>query len=154
MPVLTLRWLLTLDPRVQFATSSYTSLGDPYAKKGNVLPRCGVANSSHSSSPDPSASVQTAQPPHLPHRYEKKQFLTEPSKKGRTKDTLFGRAFPFLADVRRRLDPNPARKCCETIWSERRSSALRATGLVVGRARNTMTRTRTSRRSLVRRGRR
>merc|ERR1712100_310191 len=60
-----------------FATSSYTSLGDPYAKKGNVLPR-----------------------------YKKKQFLTEPSKKGRTKDTLFGRAFPFLADGDKYNDKN------------------------------------------------
>merc|ERR1712100_450956 len=60
-----------------FATYSYTSLGDPYAKKGNVLPR-----------------------------YKKKQFLTEPSKKGRTKDTLFGRAFPFLADGEKYNDKN------------------------------------------------
>jgi len=31
-------------------------------------------------------------------RYKKKQFLTMPAKKGRTKDTMFGKAFPFLAD--------------------------------------------------------
>merc|ERR1711924_301056 len=60
-----------------FATSSYTSLGDPYAKKGHVLPR-----------------------------YKKKQFQTNPSKKGRTKDTLFGRAFPFLADGDKYNDKN------------------------------------------------
>jgi len=31
-------------------------------------------------------------------RYKKKQFLTNPAKKGRSKDSLFGKAFPFLAD--------------------------------------------------------
>lgn len=61
----------------QFAISSYVSLGDPYAKKANVLPR-----------------------------YKKKQFQTNPARKGRTKDTLFGRAFPFLADGDKYNDKN------------------------------------------------
>jgi len=53
----------------QFSQSTYITLGDPYIKKGTML-----------------------------SRYKKKQFLTMPAKKGRTKDTMFGKAFPFLAD--------------------------------------------------------
>merc|ERR1711988_1010416 len=53
----------------QFTTSSYITMGDPYHKKGTML-----------------------------SRYKKKQFLTMPAKKGRTKDTMFGRAFPWLSD--------------------------------------------------------
>merc|ERR1712188_264110 len=53
----------------QFLTSSYITMGDPYHKKGTML-----------------------------SRYKKKQFLTMPAKKGRTKDTMFGRAFPWLSD--------------------------------------------------------
>jgi len=53
----------------QFSTTSYITLNDNYSKKINPLPR-----------------------------YKKKQFQTNPAKKGRTKDTLFGGAHPFLAD--------------------------------------------------------
>jgi len=53
----------------QFANSSYITLGDPYVKKGSML-----------------------------SRYKKKQFLTNPARKGRCKESLFGKAFPFLAD--------------------------------------------------------
>merc|ERR1712216_569709 len=60
-----------------FSTTSYVTLGDPYAKKGQLL-----------------------------SRYKKKQFLTNPAKKGRTKDTMFGRAFPFLADGDKYNDKN------------------------------------------------
>jgi len=59
----------------QFSTSSYTSLGDPYVKKGTML-----------------------------SRYKKKQFQTNPAKKGRSKDSLFGKAFPFLADGDKYVD--------------------------------------------------
>jgi len=52
-----------------FSTNSFVTLGDPYGKKGQLL-----------------------------SRYKKKQFQTNPAKKGRTKDTMFGRAFPYLAD--------------------------------------------------------
>merc|ERR1711988_1596063 len=53
----------------QFANSSYITLGDPYVKKGSML-----------------------------SRYKKKQFQTNPARKGRVKESLFGKAFPFLAD--------------------------------------------------------
>jgi len=53
----------------QFATSSYTSLGDPFVKKSTQL-----------------------------SRYYKKQFQTNPAKKGREKNALFGKGYPFLAD--------------------------------------------------------
>merc|ERR1711988_158467 len=61
----------------QFSTTSYVTLGDPYAKKGFML-----------------------------SRYKKKQFQTNPARKGRTKETLFGRAFPFLADGDKYNDKN------------------------------------------------
>jgi len=60
-----------------FATSSYTTLGDPYAKKGTEL-----------------------------SRYKKKQFQTNPARKGRVKESLFGKAFPFLADGDKYNDKN------------------------------------------------
>jgi len=53
----------------QYATSTYISLGDPYLKKGSQL-----------------------------SRHKKKQFLTEPGHKGRSKDTVFARAFPWLSE--------------------------------------------------------
>jgi len=59
----------------QFAKSTYTTLGDPYAKKGHVL-----------------------------DRYKNKQFQTMPSKRGRVKEALFGRAFPWLADGDKYVD--------------------------------------------------
>merc|ERR1711934_45453 len=61
----------------QFTTSTYVTLGDPYAKKGTML-----------------------------SRYKKKQFLTMPAKKGRTKDTMFGNGFPWLADGDKYNDKN------------------------------------------------
>merc|ERR1712100_883490 len=60
-----------------FSISSYTSLGDPYLKKGTML-----------------------------SRYKKKQFQTNPARKGRVKESLFGRAFPFLADGDKYNDKN------------------------------------------------
>merc|ERR1711998_789964 len=60
-----------------FATTSYVTLGDPYAKKGTEL-----------------------------SRYKKKQFQTNPARKGRVKESLFGRAFPFLADGDKYNDKN------------------------------------------------
>lgn len=59
----------------QFAQSSYTTLGDPYAKKGFVL-----------------------------DRYKNKQFQTMPAKGGRCKEALFGRAFPWLSDGDKYVD--------------------------------------------------
>merc|ERR1711998_625579 len=53
----------------QFSTSTYITLADPYMKKGTML-----------------------------SRYKKKQFQTNPARKGRVKEALFGKAFPFLAD--------------------------------------------------------
>jgi len=53
----------------QYATSSYTSLGDPYHKKGTQL-----------------------------SRYKGKQFQTNPAHKGRSKDTMFAKAFPWLSE--------------------------------------------------------
>jgi len=61
----------------QFTTSTYITLGDPYHKKGTML-----------------------------SRYKKKQFLTMPAKKGRTKDTMFGNGFPWLADGDKYNDKN------------------------------------------------
>jgi len=61
----------------QFSASSYCTLGDPYAKKGHLL-----------------------------SRYKKKQFQTNPARKGRVKESLFGRAFPFLADGEKYNDKN------------------------------------------------
>lgn len=60
-----------------FSTSSYVTLGDSYVKKNQLL-----------------------------SRYKNKQFLTNPARKGRTKDTMFGRAFPFLADGDKYNDKN------------------------------------------------
>merc|ERR1711998_268904 len=59
----------------QFATSTYVTLGDPYAKKMDML-----------------------------SRYKKKQFLTNPAYKGRVKEALFGKAFPWLCDGDRYVD--------------------------------------------------
>merc|ERR1711988_69945 len=60
-----------------FSTTSFITLNDPYAKKNQLL-----------------------------SRYKNKQFLTNPARKGRTKDTMFGRAFPFLADGDKYNDKN------------------------------------------------
>lgn len=51
----------------QFSAAPSINLGDPYVKKGTEL-----------------------------SRWKKKQFQTEPGHKGRTKDTMFARAFPWL----------------------------------------------------------
>merc|ERR1711966_508003 len=59
----------------QFSKSSYCTLGDPYVKKGTML-----------------------------SRYKKKQFQTNPAKKGRSKDSLFGKAFPYLAEGDKYVD--------------------------------------------------
>jgi len=61
----------------QFSISSYTSLGGPYLKKGTML-----------------------------SRYKKKQFQTNPARKGRVKESLFGRAFPYLAEGDKYNDKN------------------------------------------------
>lgn len=53
----------------QFSVQASINLGDPYHKKGTEL-----------------------------SRWKKKQFQTEPGHKGRTKDTMFGKAFPWLND--------------------------------------------------------
>eukprot|EP00656_Telonema_subtile_P055769 TRINITY_DN872_c0_g1_i4.p1 TRINITY_DN872_c0_g1~~TRINITY_DN872_c0_g1_i4.p1 ORF type:complete len:255 (-),score=42.65 TRINITY_DN872_c0_g1_i4:275-1039(-) len=53
----------------QYATSSYITLGDPYHKKSTNLPR-----------------------------YKGKQFQTNPAHKGRSKDTMFAKSFPWLSE--------------------------------------------------------
>jgi len=128
---------------VQFASSSYTTLGDPYAKKGNVLPRCHdpattnphtrtCDHSLHQSRDGLSQTLLRL----LCARYKKKQFLTEPSKKGRTKDTLFGRAFPFLADVSKRCLTLTLRSLCYCSWrcsNSRRRLGSEKRGCLAGR---------------------
>merc|ERR1711934_563118 len=59
----------------QFGASTYVTLGDPYAKKVDML-----------------------------SRYKKKQFLTNPAYKGRVKEALFGKAFPWLSDGDKYVD--------------------------------------------------
>jgi len=53
----------------QYGTTSYVTLGDPYHKKGAKL-----------------------------SRYNGKQFQTNPAHKGRSKDVMFAKAFPWLSE--------------------------------------------------------